>query len=430
MIKDKIFISHASPDDNYFAAWLASKLKLLGYDVWVELDELKSGDAFWPEIENAIRNQARKFLVIISNSYMDKIKDPVSGVFKELSCADRIKDVKNFKTPIRIHSINEDDFPVQLMGLNAVDFHENWQVGLDKLLESFEKEKIPKDQTKANNALNFWLDAFKIDSSVTNIPEIVYTNWFPFALPSKLYIHKPIIKNKIDLIDIPYSYLQYSDRHISFFSQADYPPSIECTSSVELSIDDILEKQVIPIDDALTLSEPRKKIVQLINRTVEDFFIQSRMKKYEQANTNVYYFQSNDVNRKRISLKEIGKNNIAIAGKTKGNYWSFGISSYAILYPERYLKINSHIIFENNEQIVYDSSEHHALRRKFAFDWYNKDWLDTLIGMTFKLSGTNEKKQILIPINKGENLIVEGMPYSIETDFGYQEPTNIEKDEE
>ncbi|MFT3949136.1 MAG: toll/interleukin-1 receptor domain-containing protein [Agriterribacter sp.] len=122
---EKIFISHASPADNYFVAWLSSKLKLLGYDVWVKLDELKSGDAFWPEIENAIRNQSCKFLAIISNPYMEKIKDPISGVFKELSCADRIKDIKGFKTPVRIAAIDEDNFPVQLMGLNSIDFLDN-----------------------------------------------------------------------------------------------------------------------------------------------------------------------------------------------------------------------------------------------------------------------------------------------------------------
>src|ERR1700730_5643150 len=98
MGKDKIFISHTTPDDNYFTTWLASKLKILGYKVWVELDELKLGDAFWPEIEDAIRNQSIKFLVIVSKAYLGRIKNPNSGIFKELSCADGIRDIKNYKS--------------------------------------------------------------------------------------------------------------------------------------------------------------------------------------------------------------------------------------------------------------------------------------------------------------------------------------------
>jgi hypothetical protein len=260
-----IFISHSAPEDNYFTAWLSSKLKLLGYTVWVEFDELKCGDAFWPEIEQVIRHRSIKFLAIISNSYMEKVKELSSGVFKEISCADRIKDIKNFKSPVKLHSVPEDDFPVQLMGLNSIDFHGNWQEGLEKLLDSFKKEKIPIDQSMIDNPLNFWLDAFKIDNTVSNIKEVIYTNWFPFKLPHKLYIHQVAVANKIDLVDIPYSYLVYSDRHLSFFPKEDYPDNIECNSSVDLDIETIIAEVSVPIDDVLTLFEPRKKVVQLIN---------------------------------------------------------------------------------------------------------------------------------------------------------------------
>ena len=34
-MKDTIFISHATPTDNIFATWLATKLELCGYKVWV-----------------------------------------------------------------------------------------------------------------------------------------------------------------------------------------------------------------------------------------------------------------------------------------------------------------------------------------------------------------------------------------------------------
>jgi hypothetical protein len=182
--KETLFISHKSPNDNYFVAWFASKLKLLGYNVWVEIDELKSGDAFWPEIEAAIRTKSVKFLTVVSKSYMEKINDPMSGIFKELSTADRIKDIRNFKTPVKIDDVNEDDFPVQLMGLNSIDFFDNWQNGLEKLLESFKKEKIPKKEV-GNNPLNFWLDALKIKEVVTNGPEKIFTNCSPRVKSAK-----------------------------------------------------------------------------------------------------------------------------------------------------------------------------------------------------------------------------------------------------
>ncbi len=51
----KIFVGHATPEDNYFSAWLSSKLRLFGYDVWCDLSELLGGEDFWKNIETVIR---------------------------------------------------------------------------------------------------------------------------------------------------------------------------------------------------------------------------------------------------------------------------------------------------------------------------------------------------------------------------------------
>jgi hypothetical protein len=423
-----IFISHSSPEDNYFTAWLSSKLKLLGYEVWVEMDELKSGDAFWPKIENAIRNRSCKFISIVSQSYLQKITSPTSGVFKELSCADRITDINGFKTPIKIDQVSEDLFPVQLMGLHSINFFENWQQGLEELVESFEKEKISRNDRQYADPLNFWLDSLRLGSIVTNDQERIYTNWFSFKLPEKIYIHHPVVASKLDLADIPFSYLEYSDRHISFFPSTDYPAHIVCRSTYEFDIASVISEQVVLVDDFVAFSEPRKKVVQLINKIVEDYFLNIGMIKFEQSGGNVYYFSSNTENRKRISLKSIGKTNVAVTGKNQGRRWSFGISSYAILYPEPYLKINSHLRFKAEDGSVFGHEEHHTIRRKFAFDWYNKDWMDTLIGIMFKIAA-NDEKLIKIPIGTQQELIVNAIPLFLDSDFGYQEPANIEKDE-
>jgi hypothetical protein len=429
-VKQGIFISHAAPEDNYFATWLASKLKIIGYQVWLELDELKSGGAFWPEIENAIRNKSIKFLAIVSKNYVTKAKESNSGVFKELSCADGVRGVVNFKVPIRIDEVNFNDFPVQIMGLNSIDFYNNWQNGLEKLLDSLTKEGIIYDESIKENPLNFWLDSFKIDSKITATNERIFSNWFPFELPQKLFIHKPVINSKTSLIDIPFSYLEYSDRHLCFFPSSAYPDSIQCMSSTELDIERIKEEQTVPIDDFLVLSEPRKKIVELINKVVADFFIQKKMKRYAQSNNDVFYFPNIPENSRRISLKSLGKTNVAVTGKNSGNYWSFGISSYAILYPFPYLKISSHIIFETSELVAIDQDEQHTLSRKFRFDWYNKDWLDTMIGIMLKLSNGSSERMILIPIGADVNLELNAIPFNLETTFGYNEPEKQEHDAE
>jgi len=35
-MRDTIFISHATPADNDFSIWIASRLEMLGYKVWID----------------------------------------------------------------------------------------------------------------------------------------------------------------------------------------------------------------------------------------------------------------------------------------------------------------------------------------------------------------------------------------------------------
>lgn len=50
-MRNKKFISHATPDDNYFAKWLSLKFIGLGYDVWCDVHLLDRGADSWKIIE-------------------------------------------------------------------------------------------------------------------------------------------------------------------------------------------------------------------------------------------------------------------------------------------------------------------------------------------------------------------------------------------
>ena len=71
-MKDTIFISHATPDDNIFAAWLATKLELCGYKVWVDLNNLNPSVDFWETIDKTIREDAIKFIFVTTATLLGK----------------------------------------------------------------------------------------------------------------------------------------------------------------------------------------------------------------------------------------------------------------------------------------------------------------------------------------------------------------------
>ena len=77
-----IFISHATPEDNDFSIWLASRLQLLGYEVWIDKKELLGGEKTWEDIDQVIRYKTIKFILVYSkniciNKQVGKLKNGV-----------------------------------------------------------------------------------------------------------------------------------------------------------------------------------------------------------------------------------------------------------------------------------------------------------------------------------------------------------------
>ena len=85
-MRNKIFISHATPDDDDFTKWLSLKLIGLGYDVWCDILFLDKGVDFWSNIEKEIRENTSKFLIVSSTAGNQR-----EGVLKELAVATKVK---------------------------------------------------------------------------------------------------------------------------------------------------------------------------------------------------------------------------------------------------------------------------------------------------------------------------------------------------
>lgn len=144
IMRDTIFLSHATPEDNEFTIWLASRLELLGYKVWIDKSELLGGEVFWADIENAIKNKAIKVLLIYSKNILEKSDQTKikAGIQKEIDFASEVikstPEVKDFLTLLHLDDAPYDLFPGS-KDLNQIPFNENWAQGLDVLLKKFQK---------------------------------------------------------------------------------------------------------------------------------------------------------------------------------------------------------------------------------------------------------------------------------------------------
>jgi hypothetical protein len=125
-----IFISHATPQDNVFSAWLAAQLAIAGYEVWCDVTQLLGGEAWWRDIDQAIDAAAFRVLFV---STLEANRKP--GTLRELRLAfeaQKKHGLEDFIIPIKI-----DEFPFASMqetiqDLNCVRFDETWAAGLAK----------------------------------------------------------------------------------------------------------------------------------------------------------------------------------------------------------------------------------------------------------------------------------------------------------
>jgi hypothetical protein len=117
-MRQTILITHANPEDNAVARWLATRLIMAGYKVWVDLRSLRGGQDFWDEIEVQLRQHTIKQIVLLSPDVRK------SGVKKELALGDAMGKQLNdaeFMIPIRVRPVPHSDFPPELLRRNALD---------------------------------------------------------------------------------------------------------------------------------------------------------------------------------------------------------------------------------------------------------------------------------------------------------------------
>lgn len=138
-----VFISHARPGDDELTRWLCGRLTAHGYRVWADLEQLLGGDPFWSDIQQAIRNDAGRVLVIMTQTSASR-----NGVLNEIAEAadvSRTLGDPRFIVPIRGDSIPWNEFPIQLKQLNGLDFSRDWTVDFGTLLKTLEKSGLPRE---------------------------------------------------------------------------------------------------------------------------------------------------------------------------------------------------------------------------------------------------------------------------------------------
>lgn len=410
-----LFLSHANPEDNGFAEWLATQLAIAGYEVWCDLTELLGGEKFWNDIPEAIDGYTFRFLFASTLESNRK-----SGTLRELDMALKAEnehDLKDFIVPLKVDAFPYASTQNNLRERNFIRFDENWSAGLRQLLNLLDREQTPRTQHAGPNAVSAWYErTLGQDRRVVVSNEKCYSNWFSLELPDQLYFHHTTatpgqLELAASALDIPY---RIHEQSIVTFAgtedvQARLSEILTIRNSTALTVKEFIndgdeERDVARFD-------ARNLVSDLIRQAWDGELTRKDMRFHVLASgLQAWYFRNNQIadnkayfmppgGGRRTYRQLVGRKSKRTANGLKvadGN-WHFAISASPQLVPFPRMVLRYHVIFTDDGETPWDNANRmHKARRGVCKNWWNKEWRDRLFAMCAAL--TTDDHSLALPV--------------------------------
>lgn len=395
--RDTLFISHATPADNEFSIWLASRLEMLGYKVWLDKNQLLGGERFWNTIQKGI-NQAIKVLLVYSKNIVDKEGNLRQGIEDELSYAkeqawqDKLKD---FIIPLHIDNSGY-GLAIGMPNINHVPFNEDWAEGLRILLKKLKEDGVMPSSQPSSSFSNWYKNSYVSNVQVKKRSQTYFSSWIGFKkLPESFYIYRypteeeaqqvrdlnnelPINRNSNILTTFEHELRQLPDTTNRLFEVEKRQPEIYKISIQEL-LSDTTHKDDFPTHTQI-INAFRRLLLCVWN-----FIMRKRgMSIYEMSGRRfAYYRQVYDLKHTQIEIsprknKKRSKKK-AITGKHKSYIWHYALSARILTSPLIGYDLKSHIVFSSDgKEALKDDKIQHRLRRAKGKSLFNEAWRDML----------------------------------------------------
>lgn len=433
--RQSILITHANPEDNVFARWLAARLIQAGYLVWVDVNSLVGGSDFWSEIEDQLRHHSIKQIVLVSKN----VRKP--GVQKELALGDVISRQLNdpkFLIPIRIDNSNFSDLPPELIRRNSLNAFPNWASDLPKLLETLQKENVPQAQDCDATMLRHLVDAHEQGRmQIKAEPEILWSNWFELSDTKPqfwIYETKGTLAQFaawLKTVKVPHVPL---GRYVATFCDQD---TFRSAGDFPLNMKAVLNQSFAallnggPCSYFANSAELRKCYVNLMRQHWNCAMEAKGLKKFSFASGQDGWFfpDALQLGPVKFSLPDGQKISRVLSGKFKDKRWHLCLVARPMLWPEPMFRIHANVALSLNGIDAIPGDQTQKLRRRLTKSWWNNKWRDLLLAGVHAVS--NEENRVNLAVGV-EEIGINSLPISTLFPVSYdaeEERANEENDE-
>lgn len=421
-----LFVSHATPEDNGFARWLALQLASEGYPVWCDLTKLLGGEDFWKDIQEAIREDTVRFLFVLSRSSNTK-----DGTLQELACAKGVASklkgqVRDFIIALKVDDLPYTDVDIEIQRLNHVSFRPSWATGLHQLLKKLEEDGVPKDPRFNAGAVSTWWRSqaeFSANQGVTHVPEREISNWYRIkSFPEALWCHNVSRRSSgkldFDVSELPWPAVKATD--LSFVT---FAPTGEVEESLDKSI--YIQSSVeIPTDVLLKRSHPLSRALVSLLRQGWDNAAEARGFSVQRMapQPNRYYWPKGTNNRihfEGIGGKRTYRDVVGYATK-RGTlrYWHYAVSGKPEIVPYPHIVVRGHVLFSDAGATLWTDAEKSAkARRNQCKGWWNDEWRDRMLAAMSLFK--SDAGTIMLPMSQERSVLLEAEPDSFESPVSY-----------
>ncbi|MFN3730266.1 MAG: toll/interleukin-1 receptor domain-containing protein [Fimbriimonadaceae bacterium] len=414
-----IFVSHANPEDNRIALWLATKLAAEGFPVWCDLIDLIGGETFWGDIEDAIKNHAEKVIVLLSTS------SGKPGVKDEINCAiqrERRENLKDFVIPCRVDDVAFDS-NIQIARKNIIDCHGlGWAETLRRVLAKLEKDGVAKDP-KVNPSLinSAWSALFPAGSGVTDDPELYDTNRIAIkTLPKTLWANDAGAPGADDFFPVTASV--FEGRRLSF--QARNPRASlfgrdpEFMQPMNIELDDFIQGGW----DELGVDSRRARhvVVELLSKSWSRYLRGRNLEPYDLSGfRSIFYFHKENLPAGEVitQLPERparprslwGEHTVPRSARRESRFYHLAWEGRVDDDNGWHLMLLPHIVWTSDAlRATYEKDEQHRLRRRQCKGWWNDRWRGFLYAtLTWAAEG---KETIEIPVGDRQTMTLANAP--------------------
>jgi hypothetical protein len=425
-MRQKLFISHANPEDNAFATWLYFKLVGMGYDVWCEIKTLKAGEYFWDKIEDLIRNETVKFLFVSSASSASKR----GGVSDEFEFARTIAKDENLDRFVYVLKIDDTPHNARIgqHRINHIDFSNSWADGLRQLAKELAEERVPKKDLSFDEVNTLWRSLTQGKEQLIQSEEVYSSNRFPvIKMPEVLYAHafKGIIPKETKIWEYPYPVSFYKEYTITFAGCRDFemafPSTIRYKEGESLAIPTLEILDGSYSTSFISNQDAQNKLRFLLNDSFYSQLKRSGLYRYKMANKKTAFWYPLD------ALDKNKAGGVQMVGVQKALHWHYAVSGSFALTPEPTLLVSSHIAFtEDGKNLVKSDSRQHKARRKQGRQWWNKQWREKIHGFLVPLLDDDDNFQITVGDRK--RVIVSSESVQFVSPVGYVDPDKSDEE--